>query len=146
MPDTQFMTLEAAATKATREKTALALSKLRLAKAPFVPTVNSTVLEFEAAEADADGYTPGGYTLTAWAGPVAGATGGAVITSPITNVAYGPPSDPPVGNSITAWWIETAAGDLALCGGFDPPRSLAAALDGWPMVVRDTEGRNAVPV
>lgn len=143
MPDTQFMTRAAAVTKGTRQKTALALSKLRLCKAPFVPTEFSTIDDFEANECDYDGYVAGGITLTAWTGPIYATGGGAVITSPIANPAYGPAGTPAVTNEVSAWWIENAAGDVELCGTFSPARPMAQVGDGFAFIAQDVEGKNA---
>lgn len=143
MPDTQLFTAQAAARKANVIKTSLALAVLHLIKAPFTMTAFSTKAEMEAAEADFDGYDPeDGYPLTAFTGPTSDPSGGAVLTSPLVNVIYGPAGDPPVGNLIAGWWIEDATSEVRLSGTFDPPRSVAAALEGFPLVVQIVEGRN----
>lgn len=136
-------TLEAAFTKATAMKTALALSKLRLFQSTLIPTAFTTKAQLVAAEATFDGYTAGGYALTAWTGPLNGDTGGAVITSPLVPVAYGPPGTPPVGNSIGGYWVEDATGEVRLVAVYSPARNLSAVGQGWPIVVQDVEGVNA---
>src|SRR5204862_5977856 len=98
--DTQLYTNESAITKAGEIKTALALSKLRLFKEGLSLTRFTTITQLEAAECDFDGYSAGGYTLTAWTGPTAPSGGGALLTSPIVNPAFSTPSDPPVGNQV----------------------------------------------
>ena len=144
MPDSQFYTVEAATTKASAIKTAFALSKLLLFKSSLVPTQFTTKAALEAAECDFDGYTPGGYTLTAWTGPLNNPGGGAVITSPIVNAAYGPAGDPPVTNECGGWFIEDATGNVRLVGIFNPPRPMVQVGDGIVLVVQDVEGYNVV--
>ena len=142
MADYQQYTQEAAITKATEIKTALALSKFRLVKGPFSLTAFTTRAELIAAEADFDGYVAGGYTLTAWTGPNNAEGGGAVITSPLVNPAYGPAGDPPVTNEIVAWWIDDAGGDVRVAGTYAPGRMMQQVGDGFPVVVQIVEGRN----
>ena len=144
MPDNQFYTVEAATTKAAAIKTALALSKLLLFKQGLNPTQFTTKAEFEAQECDFDGYTAGGYVLTAWTGPLNNPGGGAVITSPIVNSVYGPVGTPPVTNQVGGWFIEDATGNVRLVGTFDPPRPMIQVGDGIVLVVRDVEGFNIV--
>lgn len=145
MPDTQLYTREAAAAKATEVKAALALSKLRLIAEDLVVSQFTTKVALVAAEADFDGYIAGGYTLTAWAGPVFALEGGAVLTSPLVNVAYGPAGDPPVTNTIYGWWIEDASGDVRTAGNFFPPKLLQAVGDGFSFVDQLIEARNPIP-
>lgn len=142
MPDTQLYTRESAVTKAGVVKTTLALAKLRLFKEGLVVSQFTTKEDLEDAECDFDGYTGGGYTLTAWSGPLYATGGGAVITSPLTNVAFGPASDPPVTNSVGGWWIETAAGDVWTAGNYDPPRLMQTVGDGFDFIDQLVEARN----
>jgi hypothetical protein len=146
MPDLQFMTLEAAGTKADLVKTALALSKLRLIKSPGIPNQFMDAAALAAMEADFDGYPAGGYPLAAWTGPLNADQGGAVLTSPLVNVTYGPAGAPPVGNEVSGWWVELAGGDVWLVGTFDPVRPLTVVGEGFPLVIQDVEGRNIVPI
>jgi len=139
--DTQFYTVDAAVTKATAIKTALALSKLRLFQAPFTPSTFSTKAQLVAAEATFDGYPTGGYALTAWTGPTVPDGGGALITSPLVNINYGPADDPPVTNQIAGWWVEDAAGNVRLVGIFNPARPEAVVGDGFAFVIQIVEGR-----
>lgn len=142
MPDNQLYTQEAAIAKATEIKAALALSKLRLVKEGLVVNQFTTKAAMVDQEADFDGYTPGGYTLTAWSGPLKADVGGAVITSPLVSIAYGPAEDPPVTNSIGAWFIEDASGDVRTAGNFDPPKLLQSVGDGFQFVDQLIEARN----
>jgi hypothetical protein len=144
VPDSQFYTQEAASTKATGIKTALALSKLRFFKDSLSPTQFTSKASFEAAECDFDGYTTGGYTLTAWTGPLNNPGGGAVITSPLVTSAYGPAGDPAVTNQVGGWWIEDATGNVRLVGTFQPSRPQVQVGDGIVIVIRDVEGFNIV--
>lgn len=146
MPDSQFYTQEAALALATEVKTALAASKLLLGNNAFVPTQTSTKVQLNANELAVDGYTAGGYALAAFTGPLLDPGGGAVITSPLVNVAYGPAGVPPETGSCSFWWIEDASGDVRMVGIFNPPRSLAQVGDGWPQVVQAIYGRNPVPI
>jgi hypothetical protein len=140
----QLYTKEAAQTKAGKVLTLLALSKLRLFKSALgTPTVNTTKAQLVAQECDFDGYTGGGYTLTAWTGPGFNGDGGSVITSPITMVAYGPAADPPVTNTIGGWWIELAAGAVWLVGTFDPLKNMGVVGDAFPLVVQIVEAKNS---
>lgn len=146
MADIQIYTNEAAAVKATDIKAALATSKLRLFKEGLVLDRFTTAAMLEAAECDFDGYTAGGYTLTAWTGPANDPNGGAVLTSPLVNPAYSTPSDPPVPNQVAGWWVEDSDGAVRLAGTYDPPRSLAVVGDSFPVVIQIVEARNPVGV
>lgn len=143
MADNQLYTQESALTKAAEIQTALALSKLRLVQGSVVITQFTTRETLLANEADFDGYPTGGYTLTAWSDPLKAAVGGAVITSPLINIAYGPASDPPVTNSVCGWWIDDADGNVRTAGNYNPPRLLQALGDGFQFVDQLIEARNA---
>lgn len=143
MPDTQFYTKEAARAKATAILATYATSKLHLCKAPFSPTVNSTKAELVAAECDFDGYTAGGIAITAFSGPLDFPGGGAVLTSPLKTITYNTPSDPPVGNDVSGWWIENTGGDVILVGKYDPVRPMQSVGDGIQWIGQDVEGVNA---
>src|SRR5215472_975059 len=106
MPDSQFYTSESAFTKAAVIITELATSKLRLFQSSLVPNQYTTKAQLVAAECTFDGYTSGGYALTAWTGPLTAPGGGAIITAPLVTPAYGPPGTPPVTNSVGGGWVE----------------------------------------
>lgn len=146
MPDSQFYTTQAAAAKAAVVKTTLAVSKLRLFKTGITVDQFSTKEELVAAECDFDGYTGGGYALTAWTGPAPNPGGGAVITSPLVYINNNTPSDPPAGNQCGGFWIETAGGLVWLVGIFDPSRPLQVVGDGFPWVQQIIEAKNPVIV
>jgi hypothetical protein len=142
MADTQLYTKQAATEKANDIKAALALSKLRLFKSGLTVTQFTTKVELVAAECDFDGYTAGGYTLTAWTGPITDPNGGAILTSPLVNPAFSDPSDPIVGNDVGGWWVEDAGGTVRLVGQYGPARPIQGEGDGFPVVIQIVEGRN----
>lgn len=146
MPDIQLYTNEAAMAKATVLKTNLALSKLRLFQTGVVIDRFTTKAQLVAAEATFDGYPAGGYALTAWTGPIQPQSGGAVITAPLINPAFSTPSDPPVTNTVTGWWVEDAAGSVRLLGTYDPGRLMTKVGDGWPVVVQILEAVNLAQI
>lgn len=143
MPDTKFYTKEAALKKSSVVATSLVTSKVRFFKSTFAPNENTTQAELEAQEITADGYTPGGMALTPWVGGQTDPNGGAVVTSPMLNIAYGPASDPPVTDSVGGYWIEDADGIVRLVGTYAEPRPLAAIGDGFQFVEQIVEARNA---
>lgn len=122
-------------------KTLLALSKMRLYKAVMNPTPNTTIEELEANEADYDGYAEA--TLTAWNAPYLDPSGGATIASPYEQFEYGPAAVPPVGNFINGFWVEDAAGVVALIVEFDGPVSMNAIGDALPAQALLNLGRTA---
>lgn len=139
------MTREAANAKALDIKAALATSKVRFFKSSLVPDVNTTRVALLAAECDFDGYTAGGYALAAFTGPINATGGGAVLTSPLVNVAYGPEGDPPVGNTIGGWWIDDDAAptpQVRIVGAYSPARPMSALGDGFAWIWQDVEGVN----
>lgn len=143
MADSQFFTQQASITDATAMKTSFVTSKLRLTKAPFTPVPTSPKTDLVANECDFDGYTPTtGYAIAAVTGPLAFSGGGAVLTTPLVNVVYGPAGTPPVGNSVSGWWIESTGGDVLVAGSFGPPRPCANVGDGFPLVVQLVLFRN----
>lgn len=144
MPAIQIYTRQAAVAKANVIKTTLALSKMRLFKSTLSANVNTTKDQLVAAEADFSGYTAGGYTLTAWTGPVNNPGSGSIITSPAINPAFAAPAeDPPVGNSLGGWWVELAAGGVWLVGTFDEPITMNENGDGFTWIVQIVEAFNA---
>jgi len=144
VPKITIYTREAANTKASAIKTALALSKLRLIQSSLVPNVTTTKAALEAAEATFNGYTAGGYTLTAWSGPVNNPGSGALITPPAVNVAWANPDDDPiVTNEIGGWWIEDATGNVRLVGTFEDTISMGQDGDGFTWLTQIVEGFNA---
>jgi hypothetical protein len=143
MADNQLYTLQAAFLNAGNFKTILTGSKLRLCQFPLVIGQSTTKAEMVAAEANFDGYPAGGYTLSTWGDPLTYPGGGAVITSPAVTPTYGPAGAPPVGNSISAWWIEDSIGGIRTAGNFDPARPMSATGDGFPFIDQIVIGRNA---
>lgn len=145
MADSQFFTTEAALNQATLNKAAFAGSKLRLTKAPFTPVPTTDRATFLANECDFDGYPAGGYAIAAYTGPLNFAGGGAVLTSPLVNIVYGPAGAPPVGNSVSGWWIDDTTPAVVASGSYGPPRSVANVGDGFPWVDQIVLFRNAPP-
>lgn len=140
MPDLTINTYESALAEAADIKAALALSKLRLFDSTFVPDVTTTLAQLEAKETTLTGYPAGGYTMTAWTGPLLAPGGGAVITSPIVHVAYASGDAVAIGGA----WAEDAGGDVRRVFIFDPPISLAVVGDGFEFIRQLTYGRNVV--
>lgn len=147
MPAFVIYTRAAANTKASAIKTALALSKLRLFQSSYTPNVNTVKADLVAAEATFNGYTSGGYTLTAWTGPVNNPGSGAVITPPAVNPAWANPDDDPVvSNTIGGWWIEDATGNVRLVGQFADGIPMGQNGDGFTWLTQIVEGFNAPSV
>lgn len=144
MADYGFYTREAAITKATEIKTALAVSKVRYFKAPFVPSAFTTKAQLVEQECDFDGYVAAGYAVAAWNGPQNDPAGGAVISTPALNPTYGPAGDPPVTNDVGGYWVEDTSGDVRYVFVYNPSRPMAVVGDGWTTVAALIEGRNAV--
>lgn len=142
MPDGQLFTQQAATRKANVVKTSLAAGKLRLVKDAITFNVYTTKEALEAAECDFDGYPVGGYDLATWSGPVNDPQGGAVLTSPLVPVAYGPAADPPVGNAVFGWWVEDSTGAVRMVGYYNPARPMQAVGDGFAWVDQMVEARN----
>jgi len=142
MPDQQLFTQQAATRKATIIQGGLAASKLRLVKNPITLNQFTTKEVLEANEADYDGYPAGGYPMATWLAPNNDPGGGSVITSPLVNVAFGTPSDPPIGNVLYGWWLEDSTGSVRLVGIWNPERPIQAPGDGFPFVCQIVEGRN----
>jgi hypothetical protein len=134
-----FYTNSGALAKATAVKTALDGGKIRLFKSSFIPLVSSVLQDFVDNECDYDGYVAGGMTVAAWNAPLLDPAGGASIEMPITQFAYGPPTDPPVTNAVGGWFYTTAAGML-LCGEFPNPIPLQSPGQGLPLSVKVIEG------
>lgn len=146
MADVQLYTVQAAIAKATNIKTALAVSVLHFFKDTLILSQFTTKAEFEANECDFDGYVGAGYPLAAWTGPLIDPNGGAIITSPLVNIAYGPAGDPVVANQVAGWWVEDAAGNVRWSGTYDPVRPMGVVGNGWPWVGQIVEARNPVIV
>lgn len=92
-------------------QTGLALSKLHLFKDGLIPTQNTTKAEFDAAEADYDGYTPTGETVTAFLDPLVLAGGGAEIESGTTQFAY-VDGMTHVTNIVKGWYLTDATDNI----------------------------------
>ncbi len=142
MADVQLYTGQAAMTKAELIIASLAGGKLRLFASSLTLTAFTTRAELLAAECDFDGYPAGGYALAVWSGPTAPAGGGALITSPLTNPAYGPAGSPPKTNQCGGWWVEDEDTNVRVSGTYSPARAMAVVGDGWSVVIQIVEARN----
>jgi hypothetical protein len=132
------LTTEASRNRATILKTALASSKVRLCQAPFTFANGTTKEDAVAAEADFDGYTPGGNTITAFGNPLDVTGGGAAIGAD-TTFAY-VDDDTHVANTISAGWIELAAGGIVFPFNLQNPLTFNSNGDGIIFQFLDTEG------
>ena len=117
------------------------VGKVRLFDNSFVPDSGTERAGLVAAETTLVGYPAGGYSLTDFSNPDVAPSGGAIVTSNMVHVEYAS-GDPVV---IGGYWVEDGAVPNAVREVFiyDPPRSLAALGDGWPLVVQLGYGRNA---
>jgi len=131
---------EGALVKSLVVQTELAVSKMRLFQPPLSPVRTTLLAAFVAAEATYDGYPAGGFTATAFAGPVVAAAGGASIFNAENVAAYGPVGAPPVTNLIAGFWLETAAGDMWSYVVFDAPLPMEKIGDGFPLALELTDG------
>lgn len=141
----QFVNNEAAVARATRLKTAWATSKLRLVQSPAIPDQNWTKAQLVAAEATFNNYTAGGYAITAFTGPQKVSGGGQIITGPTISPTVDNGEDPPVTNTITAWWLEASGGGVEMIGVLEVPVPMQNDGDGFTIVVQDVEGKNPTP-
>lgn len=117
---------------ALQMQTLLALSKLRLFKTGFTPSVSSVLADFVANEADYTGYTAGGAVLTAWLNPVNRASGGTAIGSPTVQFQAASPFT--LANVVGGWFLVAAAGTSVVAfGTFDSPIPIGALGQGFPM-------------
>lgn len=133
-----FYTNEACMKNADELQTALALSKVRLFKSTFLPSVSSKAAELEAAEANYTGYTVGGAPITAWLDPLLEPAGGASITAPTVQFAVGAP---PITQTdvLGGFWVEDAAGNIRLVGTFPAPVPMELEGQGFPLNIKIVE-------
>jgi hypothetical protein len=127
----QNMPLTGAVFEGGLMQAALAASKLRLITGSFNPGPNDTLAALEAQEATFDGYTAGGYALTTWLAPSYSALGGVVSISPQIDPNYNTPSDPPVQNTVTGWFLVDATGKLIADGTFTQPQFMGVVGDAF---------------
>lgn len=122
-----FFPNESCFTRATAEQTVLALSEIHLFKSGYVPTVDTTIADLEAQEADYTTYAAA--VITAWLAPIKSSAGGAQITAATNQFSLA--ATPAAGNTIGGYWIQLAGGDLYLVRQFDDPQAMLAAGDGF---------------
>ena len=132
-----FYTNAACMVNAAEKQAALALSKVRLFKSTFVPTVSTIKADLTGAEAAYTGYTAGGETITAWLAPLLDPAGGASITAPTVQFdVTGPVTATDI---VGGFWIEDAAGDVRLVGTFAAPIPMEVVGQGFPLNVKIVE-------
>ena len=120
MPDSAALSLTGANVEAAAAKTRMAASIASLFQAGFNPTPNSLKIDFEAEEADYDGYAP--VTIATWSDPIL-AGDGWMTFAPTQNIPWVFDADA-VGNAIGGYWLETAGGVVIGYGVFDPARAV----------------------
>lgn len=123
---------------AGEQQTALALSKCRLFQSDLVPSVSTVKADLTGAEADYDGYTAGGETITAFSNPLLDPAGGASIEAFVQFEWAHVATD--VGNLIGGFWIEDAGGDVRVIGTFPVPVPMQGAGQGIPLLVKLVQG------
>ena len=131
-------TNEAAIARLGILKFALANSRVRLCQAPFVFAQGTTKASAVAAEADYDGYTSGGNTITAWGDPLLQTGGGAAIAAE-TTFAY-VDGMTHTANTISSGWVELAGGSLVLPFNLSAPITLQNNGDGFVLQLLNSEG------
>jgi len=120
------------------------VGKVRLFDETLTLTEDTTREELIAAETTLTGYPSGGYSLTGFDTPKKGPLGGGVITSNLIDVAYASGDTVVVGG----YWVEDPTSptpNVRYAVKYDPPRTLAAVGDGWPLVVQLGYGGNIAP-
>lgn len=132
------LTTEASRNRCTILRTALALSKVRLCQSPFVFASNTSKEAAVVAEADYDGYTSGGNTITAFGAPLDASGGGAAIAAE-TTFAYVDDTGH-VANTISSGWVELAGGGILMPFNLAVPITLGADGQGFVLQLVDTEG------
>jgi hypothetical protein len=130
------LTNEACFARAVLDQTMLALCKVRLTQAPFAFSPTTTKADAIAAEADFDGYTAGGNTVTAWGDPLAAPGGGASIAAETTFAYVDDTSH--TANQVKSGWIENAGGDIVAAFNFPAPINFAVNGDGFVLQLLDT--------
>jgi hypothetical protein len=123
MPDTSALSLNGAKVEATAAQTRMAGSKMHLFQFGFTPSPTSTLADFEAEEADFDGYAE--KTLATWAAPILAGVG-YMTYAPTQTFAWTLDVDS-VGNQIGGHWLETAGGELIGYTIYDPSIPLQGA-------------------
>ena len=115
MADTSYVSQQGAYDLAVLIQTQLAECTMHLFQQGFSPSPTSTLAEFQASEANFDGYTPA--TIAAWAAPVLAGSAWAIYV-PTQTFRYTYSSG--VVNMIAGYWLQTAAGDLKDYTVFNP--------------------------
>lgn len=116
MPQINALSLNGARVIALANQTRLVNSVLHLFKAPFLPSITTTLADFLAQECDFDGYAA--KTITAWGNPVL--LGAAWATYAPTQTFYWIFDTLGTGNMAGGWFLVTAGGELMDYAVFDP--------------------------
>lgn len=127
-------TLEGCAALAAVEQTALAAGKMHLYKSSLVPSPATPTADFNAAEADYDGYVAGGIAVATWNAPILDPLGGYSIGSPIVQFL----TDPAIvaGNVIGGWYYTNAATKVVIYGTLATPLPMQVPGQGIPVNAR----------
>lgn len=121
MADFQYQSMSGAKALANLRQTALANATLHLLKEDISPSINTTLAEFVAAEADYDAYAA--KAIAAWAEPSLASIAGYNVVGPLQTFQLA--ATPAVPNMIFGWFLVLADGTTLIdYGTFDPPRPL----------------------
>jgi hypothetical protein len=120
MADQSYLSLSGAKEEADAAQARMANAKMRLFKSGFFPTPTTPIAEFEAQEADFDGYVE--KTILLWAAPVLAGVGW-MTYAPTQTFVYDDGVGH-VGNSIGGYWLELATGELIGYTLFDPAEAV----------------------
>lgn len=116
MADQNYASLNGALVEATAAQARMANSVMHLFKQGFIPAPTSVLADFQAQEADFDGYAA--KTIATFADPVLAGTG-YMTYGPAQTFAWSHVADD-VGNQIGGHWLETAGGELIGYTVYDP--------------------------
>ena len=134
---------EGALNKADVIKTALAGAKLHLFQEGLTLSRGTTLDQLNAVEADYDGYTAGGVTITAFLGPGISPDGGASLFSPTIVFAFASEEPTVSTNAIKGWYITLTGGELYNAGNLDAVKQMQVNGNIIPMTLEFVEGRVA---
>jgi len=124
MPDTQRSSITGAKNLAKLRKADLANATLHLFKEGFVPSVNSSLAEFAAQEADYTTYAA--KSIAAWNDPSLASVSGYILTAQLQSFLLA--ATPAAPNVIGGWYLVHSDGTTLIdFGQFDPPRPMQVA-------------------
>lgn len=134
MPPQIFYPPSGCAGLAELSRTRLANAKMRLWKSGLVLTWDTTLAQLNAAEADYDGYTPGGITIPAWGPALQGPGQTFVISGGVQSFVVGT-GGPGNWNVIGGWYLVTADNVLWAVGEFPAPVPMQQPGAGQPVAL-----------